>query len=390
MRSTVPDLDQAVQDGVADGYCIHAASSDANQLYLSGFDAPGPFFTCYTPDDLAILVSGLEYGRAKSESQADTVARFAEYEYQSRVEEFGQREGRVRVCVAFLEDLGVESVLVPDRFPVAIADGLREHGIELKVDDEGYVEAARAVKTETEIEQIELAQAANETALGAAEDLLAASEPRGGVLYLNGDPLTSERVKEEIEVALLREGCALDETIVAGGREGADPHERGSGPLPADEPIIIDVFPKDKSSKYHADMTRTFVRGEPGAEVKDRFEVVDQARVAALEVIEPGVTGATIHDEVCDVLEEAGYETLRSDPNTETGFIHSTGHGIGLDVHEAPSLSPQGEELKPGHVVTVEPGLYDPAVGGIRIEDLAVVTDDGCRNLTEYPVELRV
>ncbi|WP_435146398.1 M24 family metallopeptidase [Halobaculum sp. P14] len=383
-------LDALLAEADADAYCLDSDSSDSNQLYLSGFDAPDTFFTAYTHAETAVLVSGLEYGRAKKESRADTVARLAEYDHVDRVEEHGEAEGTVRTYAAFLDDLGVDAAVVPERFPVGVADGLRDRGVDVAVDTDDVVEDIRATKTDEEVEHVRTAQKANEAAMRAAETLIADAAVDGDVLVHDGEPLTSERVREEIEVTLLRHGCALDETIVACGADAADPHNRGSGPLEPGEPVVVDIFPRDKASKYHADMTRTFLRGDPDDEVRTRYDVTHDALRRALDAVEPGVTGAEVHDVVCDTYEEAGYETLRSDPTTETGFIHSTGHGVGLDVHEQPGVNPRGEELKPGHVVTIEPGLYDPAVGGIRIEDIVVVTEDGHENLTDYPVELVV
>jgi len=373
-----------------DGYLIDADSEDADQRYLSGYDAPDPFLTLYTPENLWVLVSGLEYGRAKTESNADVVRRFADYDFQQMREEHGAEEARRRMVAAFLEEAGVDAVAAPKRFPLETADGLREREVSVEPDADDTITTIRATKTDAEIEHVRVTQRANETALAAAEDLLAAAEPVDGMLQHDGEPLTAERVKEEIEIALLREGCALEETIVAGGKQGADPHERGSGPLPADEPIVIDVFPRDTETKYHADMTRTFVAGEASEEVHRRHELTIEAMEAAIGAVEPGVTGEAVHDAVCDVYEAAGEPTLRSDPDTETGFIHGTGHGVGLDVHEPPRLAPGGDELEAGMVVTVEPGLYDPAAGGVRIEDFVVVTEDGYENLVEYEKELVV
>jgi len=373
-----------------DGYLIDADSEDADQRYLSGYDAPDPFLTLYTPEDLWVLVSGLEYGRAKRESNADVVRRFADYDFQEMREDHDAEEARRRMVAAFLAEAGVDAVAAPKRFPLETADGLRELEVSVEPDAEDTVTTIRATKTDAEIEHVRVTQRANETALAAAEDLLAAAEPVDGMLQHDGEPLTAERVKEEIEIALLREGCALEETIVAGGKQGADPHERGSGTLPADEPIVIDVFPRDTETKYHADMTRTFVAGEANAEVRRRHEITIEAMEAAIDAVEPGVTGGDVHGAACDVYEAAGYETLRSNPEADTGFIHSTGHGVGLDVHELPSIAPGGEELEAGHVITIEPGLYDPAVGGIRIEDLVVVTAEGCENLTGYHTDLVV
>ncbi len=385
-RSPLTDTLEAL--GV-DGYLIDDDSSDADQRYLSGFGAPDPFQTLVTERGLLVLVSGLEYGRATAESQADSVSRTADYDAQQLRHEYGPSEGRLRTIAAFLADHGVESVAVPHSFPTGTADGLRELGLTVTVETDGVVESMRAVKTETEVDNIRTAQAANERAMATAESLIAEATVADGTLYdTDGNPLTSERVTRAIERTLLEDGCELEETIVACGSDGADPHNRGSGPLEAGELIVVDIFPRDKETKYFGDMTRTFLRGEPTADVQDRYETVSNAFEAALETVEAGVTGAAVHDAACDVIEDAGYDTLRSNPRAETGFIHSTGHGVGLDLHESPSVSPSGEELEAGHVITIEPGLYDPAVGGIRLEDLVVVTEDGYENLTAYPIAL--
>ncbi|WP_049982504.1 Xaa-Pro peptidase family protein [Halorubrum sp. BV1] len=397
-------LDARLADLDTDGYLLDADQDDANQLYLSGFTGPDPFLTLYADGNVHLLVSGLEYGRARSESAADTVERHADYDY-----EYGGREARLDMYAAFVRDKGVESVSMPSRAPLGTADALRERGIDVAVDGDDRLGDVRAVKTDDEIAAIREAQRANEAAMRAAEDLLAAADVAGGgngsvgsdgardaadvdpgTLLHEGEPLTSERVAEEIEVTLLRHGCALDETIVAGGAQAADPHDRGSGPLRANEAIIVDIFPRSKATKYNADMTRTFCVGEPPAALREWYDLTERALSAALDAVEPGVTGEDVHAAACEVYEAAGEPTFRTDPETETGFIHSTGHGIGLDVHESPRLASGGDELEPGHVITVEPGLYDPDVGGVRIEDLVVVTEDGYENCTDYPVEFVV
>ena len=382
--------------GDSDGYLIDADGTDSNQRYLSGFDAPDSFVTLYLPGADAdggvhLLVSSLEYGRARTESRAGSVSRFVEYDYRDRVADHGALVGRARTIAAFLAEHDVGRVVVPADFPLGVGDALREADVGVVADDTDVLTGIRATKTDEEVDHVREAQRANEAAMAAAERLLReATVDADGRLQGDDGILTAERVKEEIEITLLRHGCALDETIVACGADAADPHDRGSGPLRAEEAIIVDIFPRSKTTKYHADMTRTFVKGDASAELRRRFDVTDAARRAALDALEPGVTGEEVHDVVCDVYEEAGYPTLRSDPETEVGFIHSTGHGVGLDVHERPRVSPDGEELKPGHVVTIEPGLYDPEVGGVRIEDLAVVTESGYENLTDYPVEFEL
>ncbi|MBB6645665.1 M24 family metallopeptidase [Halobellus ruber] len=393
-----PDLSQLadhLDDAGVDGYLVDADGTDSTQRYLSGFDAPDPFSTVYTPETTAILVSALEFGRAKTASRADDVSRLADYDYRELVSEHGAAAAKARVVAAWLDDLGVERVATPDRFPLGPADRLRERGLGITPDADDVVTEIRARKTPEEVDNVREAQRANEAAMRATETLLreadvGETDNDGAVLRHDGEVLTSERVKVEIESTLLEHGCGLDETIVACGTDAADPHNRGSGPLRPDEPIIVDIFPRSKTTGYHADMTRTFCKGEPDGTLVEWFDRTDAAREAALDAVVPGATGAAVHDAVCDVYENAGLPTLRSDPTTETGFIHSTGHGVGLDVHELPRVAPDGDELRPGHVITIEPGLYDPSVGGVRIEDLVVVTEDGYENLTDYPVELQV
>jgi Xaa-Pro aminopeptidase len=383
-------LDELLNDRDLDAYLVQADESDADQRYLSGFTAPDPFTTLYD-GKVHLLVSPLEYGRAKRDARAATVERGEDYDAQANVEEYGPVEGQYRTLAAFCRAYGAESVATPGEFPVGTADGLREQGIQVTPDHDGVVGRIRAVKHDEEIDQMRAAQRANERAMATAESLLADAGVDGdGQLVYEGEVLTSERVKEEIEISLLRDGYALDTTIVACGADAADPHDRGSGPLYAGESIIVDIFPRSKDTGYYADMTRTFVKGEPSQNVREWYDLTQRAKAAAFEELRAGISGSVVHDAVCDVYQDAGYRTLRDDPETETGFIHSTGHGVGLDIHEYPRLSTADNELEAGMVVTVEPGLYDPAVGGVRTEDIVVVREDGYENYTEYEESLVV
>ncbi|WP_435349030.1 M24 family metallopeptidase [Haloarchaeobius sp. HRN-SO-5] len=385
-------LDDYLDEANLDGYALEDDASSSDLYYLSGFGAPDPFFGVYTPEQTGLLVSSLEYGRAKKESRADVVKRHSDYDAREKMEEYGEELAHQKLLAEFLADLGVDSLAVNGQFPLSTADGLREEGLEVTPDRDGIVRDIRAVKTDEEVDHVRTAQRANEAAMARAEELVAeATVDDDGVLRRpDGEALTSEFVKQEIEITLIRHDCSLDETIVACGADAADPHDRGSGPLRANEFVIVDIFPRDKASKYHSDMTRTFLKGDASETQLEWYEVTDEARRAALDAVEPGVTGADVNQAVVDVYQEAGYPTVFTDPDTETGFIHSTGHGVGLDVHESPSVSLNGEELEPGHVITIEPGLYDPDVGGVRIEDIVVVTEEGYENLVDYPVELVV
>ncbi|MFQ3284638.1 MAG: Xaa-Pro aminopeptidase [Natronomonas sp.] len=389
MDPNLSKLDAFLSEAGVDGYLIEADGETADQRYLSGFTAPDPFVSLYT-GETTILLSALEYGRAKRTARADRVERHSAYDHRANVAEYGSREGKHRTLAAFLEAHGADSVAVPSDFPVGTADGLREHGIAVEADPDGVVGSIRARKAEEEIEHIRTTQRANEAAMARAADLLASATVADGALRVNDEPLTAERVKRAIEIELLKHDCALDETIVACGADAADPHNRGSGPLSAGEAIIVDIFPRSKETGYYADMTRTFCVGEPTETIERWYDLTHEAQRAALDAIEAGVSGSDVHDAVCDVYEDAGLPTLRADETAETGFIHTTGHGVGLDIHEHPRLSEEETELEAGNVVTVEPGLYDPEVGGVRIEDLVVVTEDGYENLTDYPTELVV
>ena len=385
MDPDLTPLDAHLQTLGVDGYLLDADGDEADQYYVSGFHAPDPFLTLYDGSVHLLFARSLEYGRAQRESRAATVERATDFDYDVLLEEYGQRDGRGRAIARFLAAHDVDAVAVPPRFPVSTADTLRSQGVDVVADDEGIVTEIRATKTPEEVEHVQAAQAANQHAMARAESVIdAATVDEDGQLRHDGEPLTSERVRRAIEFKLLERGCALDETIVACGADAADPHDRGSGPLQAGEPIIVDIFPRDKETRYHGDLTRTFCKGEPGDRLREWYDLTADAKAAALEAIDPGVPGEAVHAAACEVYEDAGMPTLRADPSTETGYIHSTGHGVGLEVHELPTLAPGGGELTPGHVVTVEPGLYDPAVGGVRIEDLVVVTDDGYENLTDY------
>jgi len=389
MEPDLSRLDDLLDERGVDGYLLHDDSELADQRYLSGFDAPDPFTTLYD-DEVHLLVSGLEYGRARKEARG-SVERTADYDARAKIEEYGDAEGHHRVVAAFLAAHDVGSVAVPSAFPVGLADGLRDLDVEVNADHEDTVGRIRATKTETEIDWMRESQRANEKAMATAERMLRDAEPDvDGVLHLDGEVLTSERVTEEIEVSLLRNGCALAETIVACGADAADPHDRGSGPLYEDEPIIVDIFPHSKETGYFADMTRTFCVGEPSETIREWYDLTEEAMDAAFEVLEAGVSGSAVHDAVCDVYEGAGWPTLRSDESAETGFIHSTGHGVGLDIHEYPRVSTAENELEDGMVVTIEPGLYDPEHGGVRIEDIAVVREGGYENLMSYGRDLVV
>lgn len=375
---------------------IGAPEHDPTAYHLSGFLAPDPVIFVRVSGEKHLAVSTLEYGRAEKQAAVDELHAFEELKVSKLARELKSGDRAYAAAAAgLLERLGANAVTVPPHLGVIYADELRARGIEVSPEPRLFA-ALRRTKTAEEISHIEKTQRAVEAAAAHAVEILRESSPSEyGVLHHEGVPLTSERLRAEIEVELLRHGCAAEAgTIAAGGSQAADPHESGSGPLRSGEPIILDIFPVDKDSRYYADMTRTVVKGEPGGELERMYAAVLESQEAALAMIRAGVNGRDVHRKVSDILHERGYKTLVHDqeegrPLSE-GFIHGTGHGVGLEIHEAPRISTVDEELKVGDVVTVEPGVYKPGFGGVRIEDLVVVTEDGCRNLTRFPKELRL
>lgn len=375
----------------ADGYRF----PDVYQL--TRFLAPDPILALEQGSDVIIVASSLEEGRARKESRATEVV---------NLDAFGLRELAARgiqgdelmatVIARFLESRGVRKVRVPAYFFLGLADRLRAAGFELVVAAD--LKDRRRAKRPDEIEALERTQRATEDAWARGVDALRRAWARAdGTLELDGEVFTAERLRAIVESRLLELGCVSEDAIVAPGPQAADPHRSGSGPLHAGEPIVMDIFPQHKRTRYYADMTRTVSKGEPPAELRKMYEIVLRAQDAGIRALRPGVTGKEVHELVEDVIWEAGYDTLRPGQQRAApgglprGFIHGTGHGVGLEIHESPSIGRGGTQpLAPGDVVTVEPGIYLPELGGVRLEDMLVITADGARDLTRAPRELVV
>jgi Xaa-Pro aminopeptidase len=350
---------------------------DQDMYYLSQFFASDRF-TLLAAEKVTLLVSSMEQGRAIQESCVDQVVSTSDYGIKQKLNAL-RNPGQAynAVLEAFLDDNKISRLGVSQRFPAGIFSHLSKNFRVSIV--ESPVSRWREIKSKQEIEAIEAVQRACEKSMRQAIRLISKSEPEGRYLILEGSPLTSEKVRSAIEIALLEEGCDAIDTIVAGGTDAFNPHVRGSGPLPANAPIVIDIFPRSKKTRYFADMTRTVVRGEADPEIIDIYNAVLDAQNTAMESIRAGAYGHEVHSKVCQTFADHGYPEKNG-----RGFIHSTGHGVGLETHERPSLGETGEVLVSGSVVTVEPGLYYPDLGGVRLEDLVVVRPNGCDNLTKF------
>lgn len=329
-----------------------------------------------------MLMSDLELDRARSQATVDRVMSYSEVERAMRAQGVSD-PGTIDIVHGVLQPAGIKRLLVPANFSYAYALRLQQLGYQLELQS-GPLFPSRAVKTADEVQYVEAAQQATERAVAAAHAALRQADIRNGFIWLNGEPVTSEWIKKLINVQLMESECVAQHTIVAGGDQACDPHNEGSGPLPSNRSIIFDVFPRSAQTRYFADMSRTVVKGRPSAELKKLYQIVKDAQEEAITKIHDGADGAKIHQGICDRFEAAGYQTGVVNGRMQ-GYFHGTGHGVGLDIHEAPRISRTGSLLQEGHIVTVEPGLYYPGLGAIRIEDMVLVTKDGCRNLTNFP-----
>jgi Xaa-Pro aminopeptidase len=298
------------------------------------------------------------------------------------------------IVVRAVRALGVERALVPDTFPLYAADRVRASGVVLETDSDFFTDRRR-VKSAAELAGIRRAQAAADAGMAAARDLLASATPRAdGVLEAGGEPVTSERLHVEINSAFIANDASADIFVASHGWQTAIGHHLGEGPVRASEPVIVDIWPRDNRSACFTDMTRTFVAGDAPAEVVEWHRLCVELLELALATIRPGVTGRAVYDAVCDRVEAAGFPTQRTKADGETlesGFIFALGHGVGLEVHELPYMGMLGHQaLVAGDVVAIEPDLCRAGDYGVRVEDVALVTEDGCERLGSFSYDLVV
>ncbi len=365
---------------------VAASETDADILYATRFFAPDPFIFLEQNGKRTLVLSDLEIDRARKQTEADEFLAYSAFEKEVQGKS-AKAPPYEKVLAHFLAKKKVRSALVPANFPLGYARELEANKIRLQTTN-GLFWPARETKTESELGQMRKALEITEAGMARGIEVLKRSKPgRGQKLEWSGSVLTSERLRAEIDTAVLRAGGLPANTIVAGGDQACDPHERGYGPLKANTLIILDVFPRSAATGYFGDLTRTVLRGRASDEQRRLWDTVNAGQTLALQKMKPGVDGLKLHQEVKQFFADQGFPTEVRE-GRQTGFFHGTGHGLGLEIHEHPRF--QKTVFKVGQVLTVEPGLYYPGLGGVRTEDVVAITKSGIRMLSRLPNELEV
>jgi Xaa-Pro aminopeptidase len=362
---------------------------DANMLYAVGMFVPDPFIYLRIRGRECIVLSDLEIDRGRRQVPHCRTLSLSRYQRQLGREGV-KRPGLADVAARILRERRVRRVVVPGSFPCGLAADLQRRRIQVRPRPGNFF-PEREQKSAVEVKKISAALMMAEVGMAEALQVLRAAKiGRNRQLMYRDVPLTSERLRAVIDTAIIQTQGLASHTIVAGGKQGCDPHESGYGPLRAHEPIILDIFPRSQKTGYFGDITRTVVRGRASEAVRRLYHAVLQVQTLAFGKIRPGVRTVEVHRAVQEMFERQGYKTGKHRGRMQ-GYFHGTGHGVGLEIHEAPRLGPSSAEvLKVGHVVTVEPGLYYPGLGGVRLEDVVLVTANRPRNLTRFEKVLEI
>src|SRR5437867_7054629 len=366
-----------------------ASESDANMLWVTRFFAPDPFIFIEKHGRRYLAMSDLEVDRARQQAEVDKVLLYSDYV--RGLQDRGIRFPSVtEVLPEVLKNLGISSVVVPSTFPLGLADALRRKRFRVTPQPDPFWKK-REIKSEQEVVHIRASLKAAESGIEAGIDAVRRSSiGKDGYLYFDGAPLTSEILKRIINTTIMSLGFVPSHSIVASGDQCVDPHNEGSGPVRAHTSIIMDIFPRSQKSGFFGDITRTVVRGKASERLKAAYRCVEEGQQIGFRRIRSGANTYAIHQEILTYFNDRGFPTGLVDGRMQ-GFFHGTGHGLGLDIHEAPGINARRRSvLKAGHVVTVEPGLYYPGMGGVRLEDVVYVTMTGCENLVQIPKILEV
>ena len=367
---------------------VSASEGDANMLYATGFFVPDPFIFLQHKHKKYVVMSDLEVDRAKRQATVDQVLSLSRYQRELR------KTGKPRPTMVDVMDLvfrarGIRSLVVPANFSALLMDQLRAKGFNVRIKRDPFF-PERETKTAAEVRHISESLRVAKLGLDAGiRALKRAKIGRDRYLYLNGSRLTSEILKTIVNTTIMAQGALPSHTILSSGNQCVDPHHEGSGPIRAHTSIIFDIFPRSQKTGYFGDLSRTVVRGRASDKLKEIYATVQAGQQLGFEMIRHGADGKEIHQKILALFKARGFPTGKIKGRMQ-GFFHGTGHGLGLDIHEAPRIAPVEGALQKGHVVTVEPGLYYLGIGGVRLEDVVLVTAHGNRNLTNCPQFLEI
>ena len=366
---------------------VAASEGDANMLYAVGFFVPDPFIFFQHKEKKFAVLSDLEIDRAKKQAHVHRVLSLSLY--QRKLRQLGKPAAMIDVLDLIFRERGIRSLIVPANFSALLSDQLRAKGYSVQIKRDPFW-PERETKNRVEVAQITESLRIARLGLEAGIRMLKRTRTkRDGYLYLNGTRLTSEMLKTAVNTTIMAQGWLPSHTIISSGNQCVDPHHEGSGPIKANTSIIFDIFPRSQHNGYFGDLSRTVVRGRASDKLKEIYATVQAGQQIGYRQIRDGVNGKEVHQNILALFEERGFHTGRINGRMQ-GFFHGTGHGLGLDIHEPPRIAPADAILRAGHVVTVEPGLYYLGIGGVRLEDVVVVTAKGNRNLTDCPQFLEI
>jgi Xaa-Pro aminopeptidase len=366
---------------------VAASEGDSNMLYAVGFFVPDPFIFFQHKKKKYVVMSDLELDRAKRQATVDQVLSLSDY--QRKLRKADSPTTMIGILELLFRERGIRSLKVPANFSALLADQLRDKGFDLEIQPDPFF-PEREIKRPQEVRHITESLRVAKLGLDAGIRMLKKTKSGSdGYLYLNGSKLTSETLKTAVNTTIMAQGWLPSHTIISSGNQCVDPHHEGTGPIKANTSIIFDIFPRSQKNGYFGDLSRTVVRGRASDKLKKIYATVQAGQKIGFDLIRDGLNGREVHHKILDLFAREGFPTGQIKGRMQ-GFFHGTGHGLGLDIHEAPRIAPVDAILKSGHVVTVEPGLYYLGIGGVRLEDVVLVTDTGNKNLTDCPQFLEI
>ncbi|MGH7927377.1 MAG: M24 family metallopeptidase [Candidatus Binatia bacterium] len=366
---------------------VAASEGDSNMLYAAGFFVPDPFIFFNHKNTTYVVMSDLEIDRAKRQARADRVLSLSQY--QRKLRKLGKVPAFIDILDLLFRERGIRSLIVPANFSALLTDQLRAKGFSVQIKRDPFF-AEREIKNTEEVRHIAESLRVAVLGLEAGIRMLKRTKiGRDGYLYFNDTRLTSENLKTAVNTTIMAQGWLPSHTIISSGNQCVDPHHEGTGPIKAHTSIIFDIFPRSQQTGYFGDLSRTVVRGRASERLKKIYATVQAGQQIGFDMIRDGVNGKEVHEKILALFAARGFRTGKINGRMQ-GFFHGTGHGLGLDIHEAPRIAPVDATLKAGHVVTVEPGLYYLGVGGVRLEDVVLVKPNENRNLTDCPQFLEI